>query len=69
MCPSPDPGGVEALELSTTRSEVEIVGSSSVSVTAIGELHAEIVGSGSVRYRGTASVLEDHGSGSVTPAP
>ncbi|MBK8341162.1 MAG: DUF2807 domain-containing protein [Flavobacteriales bacterium] len=63
-------GSVEALELSTTRSEVEIMGSGNVSVTAIGELDADIMGSGSVRYRGTPQVSSEiHGSGSVIPAP
>jgi hypothetical protein len=60
-------GDLNALDLKTEESNVEITGSGNVSVYSSVKLDASIAGSGGVRYKGNAQVKSDiSGSGSVT---
>jgi hypothetical protein len=60
-------GDLNALDLKTEESNVEVTGSGNVSVYSSVKLDASITGSGGVRYKGNAQVKSDiSGSGSVT---
>ncbi len=63
-------GGINGLELSAGRAEVEITGSGDATLTVVETLDANILGSGSVHYRGTPKVASNiSGSGAVAPVP
>lgn len=60
---------VDAYDLRTQKTAIDISGSGSANVFAEKELHVEISGAGNVSYKGSPSITQDiSGAGKVSPA-